>query len=88
MYIKRRVNIGSFYQHFKGNLYQVTDVTKNSEGVTVVLFNRVCDDGRIATIPKCEPIKEFLSVVDKRKYPHAKQVFRYEEETFGFNFEE
>lgn len=85
---KRRVNIGAYYSHFKGNLYQVTDLVKVDDGTLMVVFRRVCEDGSLSPVEKTESIREFLSYVNKRKYPDAKQKFRYEEETFGFDMGE
>lgn len=71
----RNVKINSIYKHFKGNVYQVIALAKDSETLeeVVVYQNTDTDECWI------RPINDFLSKVDKEKYPNVNQEYRFEE---------
>lgn len=72
----RKPVAGEFYKHFKGKLYQVKMLAKDAgSGEEVVVYQ--------AMYPPYDhfvrPLSEFVSGVDREKYPDAKQEKRFEE---------
>ena len=71
----RNVEKGATYKHFKGNLYKVIEIAKNTEtNELMVVYQALYGDYDIFV----RPLDMFLSKVDKEKYPDSKQEFRYE----------
>ncbi len=72
----RKVIIGKTYRHFKGNLYKVIDIVKDSEsdGEVVIYEAQYGDHTRWA-----RPYDMFISKVDKDKYPKVKQTYRFQQ---------
>ena len=65
---------GDRYRHFKGNLYEVIIIARDSETLEEkVVYKSV--DGEDAYV---RPLAMFLSKVDHDKYPDVKQEFRFE----------
>ena len=66
---------GEFYRHFKGNLYQVKFIAKDSETKEKQVVYQ-------AMYPPYEmwvrPLDMFTSEVDASKYPDCKQKYRFE----------
>ena len=66
---------GEFYRHFKGNLYQVKFIAKDSETKEMQVVYQ-------AMYPPYEmwvrPLDMFISEVDTLKYPDCKQKYRFE----------
>ena len=67
--------IGGIYRHFKGNIYKVLYVAKDSETLMdLVIYQDTSDTSKIWVRKK----DMFLSKVDKNKYPNANQEYRFE----------
>lgn len=73
----RKLEIGAVYRHFKGNLYQVEDVATHSEtGETYVVYRQMYGEKTLWV----RPLAMFLEEVDREKYPHAEQKYRFEKQ--------
>lgn len=69
------VEINGIYKHFKGDKYCVVGVSTHTEtGEKCVVYKPV--DGRYKLYSR--PYDMFLSKVDKKKYPDARQEYRFE----------
>lgn len=67
---------GSFYRHFKGNIYQIRDLAKHTEtGEEMVVYQAMYPPFSVWV----RPMEMFLEQVDRQKYPDAGQQFRFEE---------
>ncbi len=68
------VKVGSIYRHFKGHIYKVIAIGKDSEDLSLKVVYRNIDTKEVWIRDK----KEFLSKVDKDKYPNVNQKYRFE----------
>ncbi len=69
------IKIGRIYRHFKGDYYLVEALASDSEtGGQVVIYRKLYGDGALWV----RPLAMFLEEVDKKKYPHVKQKYRFE----------
>ena len=67
--------INGIYKHFKGHIYKVLYVAKDSETLEdLVIYQDTLDPNKIWARKK----DMFLSKVDKEKYPNVTQVYRFE----------
>ena len=63
------------YRHFKGNLYQIIAVAKDSESDRkVVVYQALYGDYAFYV----RDLENFCSATDKNKYPDADQEYRFE----------
>lgn len=63
------------YKHFKGKYYLVIDTVINTDNDALyVLYRALYGDGQLYV----RPYNEFTSKVDKVKYPHVTQEYRFE----------
>lgn len=67
----REVKVGQTYKHFKGTFHQIIALAKHTETLEeLVIYTH---DDQIWARPK----DLFLSKVDKDKYPHCKEEYRF-----------
>ena len=66
--------IGGLYKHFKGHVYKVLCVGKDAEDLSERVVYQNVDNEEIWIREK----EEFLSLVDKEKYPDVEQKYRFE----------
>lgn len=71
----RKININGLYKHFKGHIYKVLAVAKDSEDLSLKVVYQNVDNDEIWI----RDYNEFLSEVDKTKYPNITQKYRFEE---------
>ena len=70
----RKIKIHGIYKHFKGHTYKVLTLAKNSETLEDEVVYQNIDTGEVWVRDKVE----FLSLVDKKKYPNVLQEYRFE----------
>ena len=68
------VLIGKKYKHFKGHIYEVLAIAKDSEDLSLKVVYKNVETEEVWV----RPIDEFLSKVDKNKYPEVNQENRFE----------
>ena len=72
---KREVKIHGIYKHFKNKYYIVEDVAYHSETQEeYVVYRRLYGDNSLWIREK----SQFLSLVDRAKYPEVQQKWRFE----------
>ena len=73
--LEREVKINGIYRHFKGTLHKVICIAKDSETLEEKVVYTHEDTNEVWIRSKIE----FLSGVDKVKYPDVEQKYRFEE---------
>lgn len=68
------VVVGQKYKHFKGMIVEVMAIAKDSEDLSLKVVYKHIDNDDIWV----RPLSEFISKVDKLKYPDIKQEYRFE----------
>lgn len=71
----RKLKIKGIYKHFKGDYYIVEDVAIDSDTLDKCVIYRGLYDSGPLYIRKYD---EFMSLVDKEKYPNVNQKYRFE----------
>lgn len=70
---------GMFYRHFKGNIYQIRELAKDSETEEdMVIYQGMYPPFQVWV----RPLSMFLDRVDKDKYPDCRQQYRFESVVF------
>lgn len=72
--LEREVKIGGIYKHFKGSIHKVICIAKDSETLEEKVIYTHEDTNEIWVRGK----DEFLSKVDRDKYPEVRQEYRFE----------
>ncbi len=63
------------YRHFKGNLYQIVTLARSSEtNDRMVVYQQLYAPYEVYV----RSLDLFMSRIDTRKYPHEKQIYRFE----------
>lgn len=63
------------YRHFKGKHYLVTGIAADADsGKLLVIYRALYGDCQLYV----RPLEEFLSFVDRKKYPNATQEYCFE----------
>ena len=71
----RSVIPGKIYRHFKGQHYMVDSIVEHTEtGERMVVYTALYGENK----KYVRPYDMFVSPVDKKKYPGALQVYRFE----------
>ena len=73
--LEREVKINGIYKHFKGHIYKVIGIAKDSETLEEKVVYQNIDTLELWIRDK----QDFLSEVDKNKYPDVEQEYRFEE---------
>lgn len=68
------VVVGGLYKHFKGHIYKVLTLAKDSEDLSMKVVYQNIETDEVWV----RPLTEFISPVDKEKYPDVKQEKRFE----------
>lgn len=78
MEMKKPVS-GEFYRHFKGKIYQIRELAKDSEtGEEMVVYQGMYPPFQVWV----RPLSIFLEKVDHEKYPECCQQYRFERLVF------
>ena len=72
--LERKIKIGGIYKNFKGHSYKVIGIAKDSEDLKEKVVYQNTETGELWLRDE----KEFLSLVDKEKYPNIEQIYRFE----------
>lgn len=71
----REPKINGIYRHFKGHIYKILAIAKDSEDLSLKVVYQNIDNGEVWI----RDYNEFLSPVDHKKYPNITQQYRFEE---------
>ena len=68
------VKAGQIYKHFKGNTYRVIAIAKSCGDLSLQVVYQDTEDQHKIWVRSYE---EFISPVDKEKYPNINQEYRF-----------
>ncbi len=71
---------GEVYRHFKGNIYRIVCIARDSETMEEMVVYENKEDPSKKFV---RALKMFMSEVDHEKYPDVKQKYRFEKEETG-----
>ena len=73
--MNNEIVVHGVYRHFKGDSYIVEDLAEHTEtGETMVIYRALYGKNKLYA----RPLKMFLSLVDREKYPDVQQKYRFE----------
>ena len=75
MMAERLLRLGDIYRHFKGGEYMVLTTAKHTETGEALVIYASMSGGQDHW---ARPYHEFMSEVDREKYPDANQKYRFE----------
>ncbi|MBS4815441.1 MAG: DUF1653 domain-containing protein [Clostridium sp.] len=76
---RKRPVPGMFYRHFKGNIYQIRELAKDSETEEdMVIYQGMYPPFQVWV----RPLSMFLDRVDHEQYPECRQQYRFESVVF------
>ena len=70
----RKIEIGGIYKHIRGHVYEVIGIAKDSDTLNEKIVYKNVETGELWLRDE----DEFLSKVDKNKYPDIEQIYRFE----------
>lgn len=73
--IKRKIPVGTVVKHFKDKLYMILGYAEHVDGGRVVIYKALYSPYKTYI----REYAEFMSLVDKKKYPNVTQNYRFEE---------
>ena len=73
--MKRELVVHGVYRHFKGEMYIVEDIGRDSETEELMVIYRALYGNGMLWV---RPLEMFISEVDHKKYPDVKQKYRFE----------
>ena len=73
--MKRELVVHGVYRHFKGGMYIVEDIGRDSETEELMVIYRALYGNGMLWV---RPLEMFISEVDHKKYPDVKQKYRFE----------
>ncbi|MBQ6461179.1 DUF1653 domain-containing protein [Candidatus Saccharibacteria bacterium] len=73
--MKIEIVVHGIYKHFKGDMYIVEDLARHSETDEIMVIYRALYGKNQLYV---RPLELFLDLIDKEKYPDAKQKYRFE----------
>jgi hypothetical protein len=68
--------VGEIYKHFKGTYYEIIAIAKHTETLGDMVVYRAV--GKPYNNTWVRPLNNFMSAVDKKKYPNVEQEYRFE----------
>ena len=72
--LEREVKVHGVYKHFKGHVYEVIGIARDSDTLDEKVVYKNIETGELWL----RDVEEFLSLVDKNKYPDVEQKYRFE----------
>lgn len=72
--MEREIKEGQVYEHFKGHVYKIVCVGYSASDLSLQVVYQDINNDKIWI----RDYNEFLSKVDKKKYPDVKQEYRFE----------
>lgn len=70
----REVKVDQIYRHFKGHTYIILAIAKDSDDLSKKIVYKNIDNGEVWV----RGYDEFISKVDKNKYPNSEYEYRFE----------
>lgn len=76
---------GQYYRHFKGGYYIIIGIGKHTETCEKMVVYKYVDwrPGAESELIWIRPYDDFVSKVDKEKYPDSEQEYRFQYMGFG-----